>query len=463
MTKVSFIFDDHAKPYWRSGRPPRTALSHDFNLFQMAHEALRLGMGVHFTTIADYFHYGSAVPVSQVYPTLHVSSNETKLEEVDPDILVCVHGQVFAGGQLQRAKKVAMHPALYFIEMPHTYGEHQTLALLQAVRYHVDHLVVQNERMREIAGAAYEWLCKWRAQDRVHVSPLGIVAEEQIDLRDRQVSRRVLGLKPSDVAIVNGGGVWRWTEVNSFLRGFCAAVRAGDTRLHFFLSGFKQTENTDHSAYIAETYAILRENLDLVGGEDARAFVVEATPGQDGARDAADPGRGHIHFRADWTAASRQLPEVLSAADFGLNVSADTVENWQSHRVRCLDYIRYGLPIISTAGDLFSEREAREVTVTVAERTPAAFHAGLHRIASGEVRAADLREAFQTVRDRLDTRNSFGRLLLLVASTPRKLFDPNDESILEYAWRIRRTESAGKILENLTALAFAQRDPAQPL
>jgi hypothetical protein len=458
MTKVTFIFDDFAKPHWRPGRPPRTGLSHDYNLFQMAHEALRLGMTVHFTTIDDYFHYGSAVEATQIYPTLAIGTASIKLEALDPDILVSVHPQVFAGGQLQRAKKVGMHPALYIVEMPHTYGDHQTLALLQSVRYHVDHLVVQNERMRELAGAVYEWLCKWRAQDRVHVSPLGIVAEEQIDLRDRAVSRRVLGLRQDDIAIVNGGGVWRWTEVNNFLRGFCAAVRAGDTNLHFFLSGFKQTENTDHADYIAQTYAILRENIDLVGGADARAFVIDATPGQDSPRDAMDPGRGHIHFRAEWKAASRQLPEVLSAGDFGLNVSADTVENWQSHRVRCLDYIRYGLPIISTTGDLFSERDAAEVTLTVPGRTPAAFEAVLHRIAVGEVKAADLKGGFQLVRDRLDTRNTFGRLLLLVASTPRKLFDPNDESILEYAWRVRRVDSAAKILKNLTATAFAARD-----
>ena len=458
MTKVTFIFDDLAKPHWRNNRAPRTSLSHDYNLFQMAHEALRLGMAVHFTTIDDYFHYGSAMQVSQVYPTLHIASAGRKLEEIDPDVLVCVHAQVFAGGQLQRAKKIGMHPALYFVEMPQTYSEHQTLALLQAVRYHVDHLVVQNERMRELAGSVYEWLCRWRAQDRVHVCPLGIVAEEQIDLRDRAVSRRVLGLQADDIAIVNGGGVWRWTEVNNFLRGFCAAVRAGDTKLHFFLSGFRQTDNTDHADYIAETCAILRENIDLVGGADARAFVLQATSAQQAAaRDDANPGRGHIHFRADWKAATRVLPEMLSACDFGLNVSADTVENWQSHRVRCLDYIRYGLPIISTTGDLISERDAREVTVTVPERSPAAFQETLHRIATGAVRADDMREAFALVRDRLDTRNTFGRLLLLVSATPRKRFDPNDESLLEYAWRVRRVDSAGKILKNLTTAAFAAR------
>ncbi len=457
MTKVTFIFDDHAKPQWRPDRAPRTSLSHDFNLFQMAHEALRLGMAVHFTTIADYYKYGTALAVSQVYPTLRIATREIKLEALDPDILVTVHPQVFAGGQLQRAKKVGLHPALYFIEMPQTYFDEQTLCLLQAVRYHIDHLVVQNERMRELAGAAYEWLCKWRAQDRVHVSPLGIVAEEQIDLRDRRVSRRVLGLGQSDIAIVNGGGVWRWTEVNSFLRGFCAAVRSGDRNLRFFLSGFKQAQNTDHSDYITETYRILRENIDLVGDADARSFVMAMTPGQDNPRDAVDPGRGHIHFRADWTAGSRQLPEVLSAADFGLSVSADTVENWQSHRVRCLDYIRYGLPIISTTGDLFSERDAREVMIISESRTPDAFQALLHRIAVGEIRASDLQDGFSIVRDRMDTRNTFGRLLLQVASTPRKLFDPNDESILEYAWRTRRTDSAGKILKNLTTTAFGAR------
>ncbi len=458
MNRVTFIFDDDAKPYWRNGLPPRTALSHDYNLFQLAHEALRLGMGVHFTTIDDYFNYGPALPVSQIYPTLHIADTPIGLTALDPDILACVHPQVFAGGQLPRAKKIGMHPALYFVEMPHTYGELQTLCLLQAVRFHVDHIVVQNERMRELAGAVYEWLCKWRAQDRVHVSPLGIVAEEQIDLRDRLVSRRVLGLRPTDVAILNGGGVWRWTEVNSFLRGFCAAVRAGNTNLHFFLSGFKQTENTDHAGYISQTRAILRENIDLIGGDEARNFVLGATPGKTTPRDTVDPGRGHIHFRADWKAASRQLPEVLSAADFGLNVSADTVENWQSHRVRCLDYVRYGLPIISTTGDLFSERDAREVTITTDGRTPEAFQATLHRIAQGEIRPADLRRGFQIVRDRLDTRNTFGRLLLAVASMPRKVFDPNDESLLEYAWRVRRVEHADKILKNLTTVAFAPHE-----
>src|SRR5271154_1956162 len=83
MTAVTFIFDDHAKPYWRHGQPPRTALSHDYNLFQMAHEGLRLGMTVHFTTIDDYYNYGPALPVSQVYPLLHITDAPIKLDALD--------------------------------------------------------------------------------------------------------------------------------------------------------------------------------------------------------------------------------------------------------------------------------------------------------------------------------------------------------------------------------------------
>ncbi len=453
MTGIALLFDDHAAGHWRDGEPPRTAFSHDQNLFQMAHEALRLGMAVHVSTIGAYLHGGPAMPVRAIYPALRMDASGPALQALDPDILACVHPQVFAGGQLPRAKKLGVHPALYFIEMPHTYGDAQTLLLLQAVRFHIDHLVVQNERMRELTCALYEWLCGWRARERVHVAPLGIVPEQPLDRRDRVALRRAYGLGEGDVAILNGGGIWRWTAFNEFLRGFCQAVREGAGNLHLLLAGFRQHENTDHADYIAETLAILREHADLVGPPAARAFL-----GLSPARARSSQAKARIHVEPDWAEASRRLPELLSLADLGLSVSGDTLENWQSHRVRCLDYVRYGLPIIATPGDLFSERTAREITMLAPGRDPGAFAALLHRIARGEFahlrHGGGLHAGMEAVRDRLDSRSGFGRLLLQVEAMPRRTVGAGDESLLEYAWRRRRAERAGQVLDNLAEAAF---------
>jgi hypothetical protein len=436
VAKIGLIFDGSSMPYLREGAIPRTSMSHDFNLFQIAHQALSKGHEVYFGSNSDYHCGGNFGRLVSIYPRLSFMDVRATLDEIAPEALYSNHIQIFAGGQYPAAKKVAIHPALYFVEMPYLYNANQTREQLHATREHVDFILVQNQRMKEILMAFYGWLAGWSEADRILVNPLGIVTEEEFNPQDRMSARAVLHLSCNDISIVNGGGIWRWTGFNDFLRGFIASVRNGADNLVLVMSGFRQDENEDHGAYIDETRRILSANADIVGNRMAVAPEQAA--------------KIRIHVENDWNDASQRLHSFLAGADFGLNVNQDGLENWQAQRVRCLEYTKYGLPLLTTPGDFFSDSLPPGGLVRLPSSDPSQIAEVLTKLSANPDIASSARAITARVRHDIITSRTTLHNLEYVLRTAKRTIVRNNEVMLE---TYRRVE--GEAVRSHAALRIA--------
>lgn len=420
--KVLLTFDDFSLPVLKTGAMPRTTMSHDQNLFQIARAALLKGHEIYFSSIDNYLQDGEILRFSQIDPHLRVDDFRGRRDEIRPDIVVSNHVHIFAWGQAPYAKKVAVHPALYFVEMPQFYDAEQTRSQLMAVRHHVDFLIVQNDRMKDILMSFYGWLAGWDSADRILVSPLGLVEDATFVVPDRAASRAALKLTTDDQVIVNGGGIWRWTGFNDFLRGFIKAVRSGASNLVLIMTGFRQSDNLDHGAYIEETRRILAENKDLIG-DRATAKGAKAQSIR-------------IHVEEDWREASKKLPLFLSAADFGLNVNQNGLENWQAQRVRCLDYTKYGLPLLSTSGDYFSDHVLPDGAVRFESFSRDSIQAALMEISRTPGLAVKGRKAAEALRRRITNGSEMKEAFEAICRTDKRRPNLEQETMLDALWRV---------------------------
>ena len=95
--------------------------------------------------------------------------------------------------------------------------------------------------------------------------------EERHEAGDRTRTREEMGLSPTDIAIINSGGVWRWTDFATFLRAYCEDAHENGPGLKLFIMGLQQPENPENDEYIAGVRKTLEANRSLIG----TAIVVE--------------------------------------------------------------------------------------------------------------------------------------------------------------------------------------------
>ncbi len=429
MMKILILFDDFSLEVLKTGALPQTSMSHDQNLFQLASVGLEAGHKINFTSIANYAN-GPNFELLDVKPRLKVGTSQNTLAGLKPDLVVCNHPQAFVSDHAPYAKKLAIHPALYFIEMPYLMEGDQTRAQLISVRHHIDFIAVQNDRMKEIASTFYGWLAGWREPDRILVNPLLPPAQTLEIARDE--ARKVMKLRPEQVLITNGGGIWRWTGFNDFLRGFIMAARRKDNKLVLALSGFKQRENADHSDYIAETRKILEDNADLVGNR-------RTGPNTDCC----------IHVENSWEEGAKNLKLLYAASDFGLNVNQDGFENWQAHRVRCLDYISQNLPILSTRGDGLTASAPSGAVTFIPSLEPDDIVETLLDITKESKLRSRAVEKSHIWHERLKASSATADLLNFIEKTPRRKIDLNRITLLEAIWKTEKKDIADRSLPRI--------------
>lgn len=328
-----FLLDQRCFDALVPGVPPAIPYSHDKNLLMYAHEALRAGHAVFFSRTLDQARRGAVCKVETVYP-IYSHSESTKAP--DGYDVVCSAGiehlsvrQDFPG-----AKIVGVVPALHMIETPLAYGGEQPIAWINALRYHVDFIVTQNARMRDIIVTLCQWLARWDPSDRVIVAPLGY-APEALTSPSRSSARQALGIKDDSVLIANAGGAWSWTDCDTVVSAFIKYAKRHDTRIRLYFPGLRQADNTDLNP-VADRIEGLKKRHPEMFGEKLR----ENKP---------------ICIETSWSDAGRRLPQVLEAADIGLSVSKKSFESWQSHRVRFVDYLQIELPVLCTSESLLAE------------------------------------------------------------------------------------------------------------
>jgi len=400
------------------GEPPRLRWSHDHNLLQFMHEALRAGHRVWVGPVHSDPSAAGSYSVAAVYPDWYQASKPISFDTIEPDIVVAVFPEALnVRAMFPRAKIIAIHAAIHWLEAPEVFTPEYVFDLLTAIKYNVDFIITQNRRMAEILAKFYRLLVRWPLEDRILIAPLGIVWEERRISIDRAVVRRQMGATEDDIVIINAGGVWRWTDVNSFLVAFGEfTTEHSDARMQFHLMGLVQENNHDHDSYIAETEEILNRFSHLVG----RQIIVHR----------------------DWAAASRIVNAYTAASDIGLNVNQDSLENWQSHRVRSVNYMAYGMPVINTSGDLFSELDDGQHAFVARPGDIATYKEILHSIVYCKDNLARKREAMRMLCREYDTRRTYGEAIKKIICAPNREhrdYDLWGKCVIEHATDNRQT------------------------
>lgn len=428
--RVLILMDEATLNMLQSGQPPVAGFSHDKNLFQFAHEALRKGYSVMIGSIQGDKVSNRYWDVTAVYPLWQWQDNGVGYVDVRPDLVV----GVFLEGMNVRsvfpeAKIIAIQAAIHWAESPQNFTARYLFDTITAIRFNVDFIVTQNQRMKNLLDVFFKFVAKTDVADRILVAPLGIVEEERRDVEDRRVVRSRMGLSRSSIAIVNSGGVWNWTDFNSFLTAYCGYCVKVRSDLKLFIMGFQQPENDYHTDYIDHAKSVISSNQSLIG----KNIVIED----------------------DWYAASKVVKSFTAAADLGLNVNLPSLENWQSYRLRFLDYLYFGIPAINTTGDTISDEIGAEALFIVRPGDVDGYQAVLAAIERDRSVIARKAEAMKALAAEFDSRKTYGRVIDQIVRTPKRSdrdFAEWPETVLDFAENRARGMAKARFMERLSAM-----------
>jgi glycosyltransferase involved in cell wall biosynthesis len=203
----------------------------------------------------------------------------------------------------------------------------------------------------------------------IDVVPYGLPSEPPRAMRP--VLRGVwAGIRPEDLILLWGGGLWQWLDPLTAVRAVYRLVQQGmrDVRLVFPGTHHPNPDMPDMPMRAA-TLALAHE----LGLEGKHIFFGDWVPHE------------------DW-------PAVLLESDVGLSLHPDTVEARLAFRSRVLDYIWAGLPMVVSSGDSASEM-VRDYGLgeVVPPQDVQAVAAALDRL----LKTQDLRGAYHHLFDRV--------------------------------------------------------------
>ena len=380
QSALLFIFGAQAIQI-RDGEAPYTTLSENTHNFIIAHEALRMGHRVFFKMVD----FKECLELTQVYPIVKIAR---VIDFYDPTFEPAIIFAVNYGGILSADRPhkpsaigVLILNAHYWLENAAGFDlniiDQWRLALVKDV----DFILTQNPRMAELGFSLFNLTAKWEWQDRILLAPNTYTPEtlaRENNLYDRAKVRAEMGLQEDDIAIINSGGPWIWTDYLSFLHAFIFAVRSGATRLRHIQMGIRQPTNRVHEQMEGQYRILMMQNHDLIES-------------------------GHWMVMDDWQQASACLPAWNYGADIGLNVSKETAENYQSHRVRFLDYAKAGLPILQTTGSYYGDHDARDAIIPVQSGNKDSYVDALMRLNNGEIDLPSKRRAMENFRNSISS------------------------------------------------------------
>ena len=329
-------------------KPPN--LSHELNLLAIARAALARGFKINVQQKGDVFCRSSRFFELIAVDGKLLRLNKTSRHNLNYDLIVSCFLDALAGAKIlyPAAKNICMIPALYFVENPTIWRNDHWINSANSLRNDVDIITFQNFRMKEIAFPFYHLMSRWVRKDRMLIAPLGPEKIQIPSNNQRSSARYDLGFKDDDIVILNAGGVYKWTDFLSFLTAFLNYVEAGNTKLKLILPGLKQKQNSDHDEYLKEVMTIISEKK--------TAF------------------ESNVYYEPNWDIASLNMEKYLEASDIGLNVNSDGLENWQSHRVRCVEYLSRGMPFITTDGDLHANFRGKNGVFVVQSENLKSYH-----------------------------------------------------------------------------------------
>lgn len=309
----------------------RPTLSHDFNMINIAKVAITSGLAQPIFFCYDDAHFTRPFGLSNP-ETLAIKKICSTVPRSKISALFSVHAEHLRLKTHLGKQTIGVHmlPAHYLVENPLLFNHEDIERIVEGLRDHTDLFVFQNERMLNTAEVLYGILARWTGKKRAIICPLGI--DSPINRSKlRADARNRLNFKNEDVVLLNSGGIYKWSDFNTFLIAFCELVESGHQNLKLIISGFSQENNFDHLDYINQTKRILARFANTV---EKNILIAES-----------------------WKTGGDMMGLYLSAADIGLNVNPNSLETWQSHRVRNMNYLKYGLPILNSGNSLIGELE----------------------------------------------------------------------------------------------------------
>jgi hypothetical protein len=161
--------------------------------------------------------------------------------------------------------------------------------------------------------------------------------------RNRDDFRKRFSIGSDDILFVNAGGAWSWTLFHEFIDAFAKVVTDyPDTKIYFFQPALGQNLNSSHSEYNRITLKKL-----------SKLSQVQ---------------RSRILVGNDWDVDGIFLGTMLDAADYGISFSKESLEHWQSYRVRILEYLSHKVPVITSTGSFWDDEDTGEGFVFVGHR-----------------------------------------------------------------------------------------------
>ena len=232
-------------------------------------------------------------------------------------------------------KHLVMQSALNFVEEARTAKPTWPKLVIEGTRKYADYIIVQNERMKDLTDVILSLFAGWKNPDRILVFPQSprndLLFKHQGNLEEIKIRvRHKYGIPDDALLIVNAGGVWKWTNLDKFLLQLKNFIENGHKNVYFIQPGIVQTGNHDHDEYINDLQNMI-------------ASMQDST-------------RKHFILLKGWNSERRSFEEILISSDLGINLNPDTLENWQSHRVRVLEYISAGLPTLISQEDSYYQK-----------------------------------------------------------------------------------------------------------
>lgn len=354
-----------------NGEPPYSTLSENTHLFVIAQEALRLGWNVFFKMRG----YDECIKIDRLFPVVQYETGCSYDDDTfQPDIMFCVNfPQILSECRHQKPNSmgVLILNAHFWLESPENFELGLVEHWRRGLANDVDFVLTQNSRMADLGYNLFNMIAKWSWRDRFMLAPNTYTPEalhEENSRFSRAEVRQEMELKDDDIAIINSGGPWTWTDHQTFMQAFAKAVHGGATKLRYFQMGLRQPHNEAQKPAENTMRLFMMQNMDLIES-------------------------GHMVIEEDWQAASKMLPRYNYGADLGLNVSKESTENYQAHRVRFIDYTKANLPVLQTVGAYYGDIPARNAVIPVMSGDIDSYVDALMRINNGQVDLTQKRAA----------------------------------------------------------------------
>jgi hypothetical protein len=231
-----------------------------------------------------------------------------------------------AFAKIKKIKKTILSiNAIHWLESP-KYWNLAFERLIEFLNNYVDVITTSNDAMKSYLEAM---LKNYKIENvKIIVNQIGY-KPNSIKITREESRNKLIKCKNDDIVFINSGGIWGWTDFNTFLEAFVICVNEHKCKFKLIIPGMKQANNFDelNINYQKVTNNLLDKNKHLL-----------------------DNG---IIIKHKWST-EETVDNYLIGSDIGINVSKYGIESLLSERVRISDYKNVNIKILNTFGDEFS-------------------------------------------------------------------------------------------------------------